>query len=99
MLVLCLCVNLSHQSINLFLSIHTCADLSKFGMEVLETDTVSLMRKRVYDLAGVLGRTCKVRGMGLHCVLLCPLSESSQCACFTDQQSSHPLSYHSLPME
>lgn len=35
-------------------------DLSKFGMETLEDDTVSLMRKRVYDLAGVLGRSVKV---------------------------------------
>uniref|UniRef100_A0A7S3VQX9 DNA topoisomerase 2 n=1 Tax=Dunaliella tertiolecta TaxID=3047 RepID=A0A7S3VQX9_DUNTE len=35
-------------------------DLGKFGMQTLEADTVSLMRKRVYDLAGVLGRTCKV---------------------------------------
>lgn len=30
-------------------------------MESLEEDTVALMRKRVYDLAGVLGKTCKVR--------------------------------------
>lgn len=39
-------------------------DLAKFGMEEggLEEDTVALMRKRVYDLAGVLGKTVKVRG-------------------------------------
>lgn len=45
-------------------------DLAKFGMEVLEEDTVMLMRKRVYDLAGILGKTCKVghgRGLGCRC--------------------------------
>jgi hypothetical protein len=36
-------------------------DLAKFGMETLEADTVALMRKRVYDLAGILGKACKVR--------------------------------------
>lgn len=35
-------------------------DLAKFGMQELEADTVALMRKRVYDLAGVLGKTVKV---------------------------------------
>ena len=35
-------------------------DLAKFGMIVLEEQTISLMRKRVYDLAGVLGKTVKV---------------------------------------
>ncbi len=35
-------------------------DLGKFGMEELEDDTVALMRKRVYDLAGVLGKGVKV---------------------------------------
>lgn len=40
-------------------------DLAKFGMERLEDDTVALMRKRVYDLAGVLGKTVKV-GLGLR---------------------------------
>lgn len=35
-------------------------DLAKFGMHELEADTVALMRKRVYDLAGVLGKTVKV---------------------------------------
>ncbi len=39
-------------------------DLAKFGMQELEADAVALMRKRVYDLAGVLGKTCKVRGLG-----------------------------------
>lgn len=35
-------------------------DLQKFGMECLEEETVQLMRKRVYDLAGILGKSCKV---------------------------------------
>ena len=34
-------------------------DLAKFGMAELEDDTVALMRKRVYDLAGVLGKGVK----------------------------------------
>ncbi len=41
-------------------------DLSKFGMEELEADTVALMRKRVYDMAGILGKGVKVRRMILH---------------------------------
>ena len=36
-------------------------DLGKFGMEVLEDDVVKLMRKRVFDMAGLLGKTVKVR--------------------------------------
>ena len=36
-------------------------DLAKFGMDFLEADTIALMRKRVYDLAGVLGKSVKVR--------------------------------------
>ena len=39
-------------------------DLGKFGMAELEADTVALMRKRVYDLAGVLGKGAKVRCTG-----------------------------------
>ena len=35
-------------------------DLAKFGMLELDEDAVSLMRKRVYDLAGVLGKGVKV---------------------------------------
>jgi DNA topoisomerase II len=35
-------------------------DFGKFGMEGLEEDTVALMRKRTYDLAGVLGAGVKV---------------------------------------
>jgi DNA topoisomerase-2 len=36
-------------------------DLAKFDMQELEDDVVALMRKRVYDVAGVLGKGCKVR--------------------------------------
>lgn len=35
-------------------------DLSKFGMICLEDDVVALMKKRVVDLAGCLGKTVKV---------------------------------------
>lgn len=35
-------------------------DLAKFGMETLEEHAVMLMRKRVFDMAGVLGKTVKV---------------------------------------
>ncbi|KAK9061834.1 hypothetical protein SSX86_019018 [Deinandra increscens subsp. villosa] len=35
-------------------------DLSKFGMICLEEDVVALMKKRVVDLAGCLGKTVKV---------------------------------------
>ena len=34
-------------------------DLAKFGMETLESDVVMLMRKRVFDMAGVLGKSVK----------------------------------------
>jgi DNA gyrase/topoisomerase IV subunit B len=36
-------------------------DLERFGMEELEAETVELMRKRVYDMAGILGKSVKVR--------------------------------------
>ena len=36
-------------------------DLAKFGMEHLEEDSVALMHKRVYDMAGILGKGVKVR--------------------------------------
>ena len=36
-------------------------DLAKFGLARLEEAMVALMRKRVYDLAGVLGKTVKAR--------------------------------------
>ncbi|EFN59062.1 hypothetical protein CHLNCDRAFT_137783 [Chlorella variabilis] len=35
-------------------------DLARFGMEDLEQESVELMRKRVYDMAGLLGKTVKV---------------------------------------
>uniref|UniRef100_A0A7N0TUR6 DNA topoisomerase 2 n=1 Tax=Kalanchoe fedtschenkoi TaxID=63787 RepID=A0A7N0TUR6_KALFE len=35
-------------------------DLAKFNMSYLEEDTVALMKKRVFDLAGCLGHTVKV---------------------------------------
>ena len=35
-------------------------DLAKFNMSELEDDAIALMRKRVYDLAGVLGKGVKV---------------------------------------
>ncbi len=35
-------------------------DLAKFGMTTLDNDAVMLMRKRVFDMAGVLGKTVKV---------------------------------------
>uniref|UniRef100_A0A0D9VJV0 DNA topoisomerase 2 n=1 Tax=Leersia perrieri TaxID=77586 RepID=A0A0D9VJV0_9ORYZ len=35
-------------------------DLAKFNMTELETDVVALMRKRVVDMAGTLGKTVKV---------------------------------------
>lgn len=37
-------------------------DLQRFGMAELEAETVELMRKRVYDMAGILGKTVKVGG-------------------------------------
>lgn len=35
-------------------------DLSRFGMTHLEEGSVALLRKRVYDMAGVLGKHVKV---------------------------------------
>lgn len=35
-------------------------DLAKFGMDSLENDAVMLMRKRVFDMAGLLGKSVKV---------------------------------------
>lgn len=37
-------------------------------MEELEADTVQLMHKRVYDLAGVLGKGTKVSTYGMSTV-------------------------------
>jgi len=41
-------------------SITFAPDLSRFGMEELDEDLVSLFRKRVYDMAGILGKSVKV---------------------------------------
>ena len=35
-------------------------DLNKFGMDILEDDMVALMRKRVYDMAGIFNGNVKV---------------------------------------
>ncbi len=35
-------------------------DLAKFGMAALDDDMLALMRRRVYDLAGILGKGVKV---------------------------------------
>lgn len=35
-------------------------DLAKFNMDCLEEDVVALMKKRVMDIAGTLGKTVKV---------------------------------------
>ena len=43
-------------------------DFARFNMEGLEPDTVELMRKRVFDMSGVLGKTVKVGGCVLFCV-------------------------------
>ena len=48
-------------------------DLSKFGMEELEADTVALMRKRVYDMAGILGKGVKVcTSLACSCMRISP---------------------------
>ena len=44
-------------------------DLAKFGMTELEADTVALMRKRVYDMAGILGKGVKVLDIVLQILL------------------------------
>nr|GEU61322.1 DNA topoisomerase 2 isoform X2 [Tanacetum cinerariifolium] len=44
-------------------------DLSKFGMDRLEEDTVSLMKRRVFDLAGCLGKGVKVVELAGTCAL------------------------------
>lgn len=36
-------------------------DFQKFKMEVLDKDTTALLRKRVYDMAGVLGKNVAVK--------------------------------------
>ena len=39
-------------------------DLERFEMSELEEDTIALFRKRVYDMAGILGKSVKVTGKG-----------------------------------
>ena len=46
-------------------------DLSKFSMTELEPDTVALMRKRVYDMAGILGKGVKARDFHLSAGSIC----------------------------
>jgi DNA topoisomerase-2 len=43
-----------------FTSVEFWPDLPKFGMSELEEDTVALMRRRVYDVAGTSGERCAV---------------------------------------
>lgn len=43
-------------------SISFTPDLERFHMEALDEDTVALMRKRVFDMAGLLGKGVKVGG-------------------------------------
>eukprot|EP00931_Biecheleriopsis_adriatica_P005192 TRINITY_DN106727_c0_g1_i1.p1 TRINITY_DN106727_c0_g1~~TRINITY_DN106727_c0_g1_i1.p1 ORF type:complete len:1234 (+),score=353.48 TRINITY_DN106727_c0_g1_i1:61-3762(+) len=43
-----------------YTSIEFWPDLQKFGMKELEADTLALMRRRVYDLAGTSGARCSV---------------------------------------
>lgn len=45
-------------------------DLALFDMTELEEDTVALMEKRLYDVAGVLGDGCKVGAPGVTGVCL-----------------------------
>lgn len=55
------------KSVDNWTSITFKPDLAKFGMTHLESDTVQLMHKRAYDLAGVLGKTCKVTSDAVLC--------------------------------
>ena len=48
-------------------------DLAKFGMAALTQATLALMRKRVYDLAGVLGKNVKARSPYYLASMLCAL--------------------------
>lgn len=41
-------------------------DLGKFSMTSLEDDVVALMSKRVFDIAGCLGKTVKVELNGIR---------------------------------
>lgn len=41
-------------------SLTSCLGVDVFALQELEADVVALMAKRVYDVAGVLGKGCKV---------------------------------------
>merc|ERR1719502_1077563 len=43
-----------------YTSVEFWPDLDRFGMKELEADTVALMRRRVYDVAGTSGTRCAV---------------------------------------
>ena len=60
-------------------------DRSKFDMTELEDDVVALMTKRVYDVAGVLGKGCKVRKGWCLCVFAVCV-----CVCLGSGARSHP---------
>ncbi len=66
-------------------------DLAKFGMESLEEHAVMLMRKRVYDMAGVLGKTVKV-ALITHVALTCQhANKLCQCLSHCQMQLQLPL--------
>lgn len=62
-------------------------DYAKFGMEGLDVDMVALMRKRTYDLCGVVAKGMKVRICWQYCTCYCPsftcalCNRTSLCAC------------------
>ena len=61
-------------------------ELFRFGMDELEDDTVALMRKRVYDMAGVLGKVeVRTRLRNAHAT-----SSGSRMAGALTQLISHP---------
>lgn len=45
-----------HHDVDHWTSVSFKPDLAKFHINELETNTVALIRKRVYDLAGILGK-------------------------------------------
>jgi DNA topoisomerase II len=56
-------------------------DLAKFGMTHLEEDTVALMSKRVYDMAGVLGKGVKVPNHSTAPLHVVRYPDRSSCRC------------------
>ena len=61
-------------------------DLAKFGMESLDDDIVALMRRRVYDMAGILGKGMKVGERAGRSAAACASNARAVCsalpACF-----------------